>query len=548
MKKDAFVIGVDFGTDSVRSLVVNAATGEEAGSAVHYYPRWKKGLYCDAALQQYRQHPLDYLEGLEESIKGALQQCPPGTAALIKGISVDTTGSTPVAVNEEGIPLALVPGFEENPNAMFVLWKDHTSNEEAAKINELAHNNDIDYTKYCGGIYSSEWFWAKILHIIKTDEAVRENAVSWVEHCDWIPAVLTGNKQVATLLRSRCAAGHKAMWHEAWNGLPPAAFLEKLHPCLRKYDKMFTDTVVATVPAGTISPEWAERLGIPADTVIGTGAFDAHMGAVGAGIQPYALARVIGTSTCDILMAPMEEVGHLFVKGICGQVDGSVVPDMLGLEAGQSAYGDVYAWLRKLIMQPLYALMKDDGGQLAAIEDKLLGYLAEQAQQLPLKEQDPLVLDWFNGRRTPDANHTLKSSVIGLHLGIDAVQLFRALVEATAFGARSIVERFVNEGVPIHEVLALGGVAKKSGYAMQVLADVLNRPIRIARSEHACALGAAMFAAVCAGVYPDVAAAQQAMSSGFETTWHPRPENVAYYAKRYPKFLELGAFTEKLYA
>jgi L-ribulokinase len=548
MKKDVFVIGVDFGTDSVRSLVVNATTGQEAGSAVHYYSRWKQGLYCDAALQQYRQHPLDYLEGLEESIKGALQQCPPGTAALVKGISVDTTGSTPVAVNEQGTPLALLPGFEENPNAMFVLWKDHTSNEEAALINEVAHANGIDYTKYCGGIYSSEWFWAKILHIVKSDAAVREHAVSWVEHCDWIPGVLTGHNEVASLPRSRCAAGHKAMWHEAWNGLPPADFLEKLHPCLRKYENMFSDTVVATVSAGAISAEWAERLGIPADTVIGTGAFDAHMGAVGAGIQPYALCRVIGTSTCDILMAPMEEAGDLFVKGICGQVDGSVVPGMLGLEAGQSAYGDVYAWLRKLIMQPLYALMKDESEQLAAVESKLLGYLAEQAQQLPLKEQDPLVLDWFNGRRTPDANHTLKSSVVGLHLGIDAVQLFRALVEATAFGARSIVERFVKEGVPIHEVLALGGVAKKSGYAMQVLADVLNRPIKIVRSEHACALGAAMFAAVCAGVHPDVAAAQTAMSSGFETSWHPRPEQVAYYAKRYPKFLELGAFTEKLYA
>jgi len=548
MKKDVFVIGVDFGTDSVRSLVVNAATGQEAGSAVHYYARWKQGLYCDAATQQYRQHPLDYLEGLEESIKGALQQCPLGTAALVKGISVDTTGSTPVAVNEQGTPLALLPGFEENPNAMFILWKDHTSNEEAALINEVAHANGIDYTKYCGGIYSSEWFWAKILHTVKTDAAIREHAVSWVEHCDWIPGVLTGHNEVASLPRSRCAAGHKAMWHEAWNGLPPADFLEKLHPCLRKYENMFSDTVVATVSAGTISPEWAARLGIPADTVIGTGAFDAHMGAVGAGIQPYALCRVIGTSTCDILMAPMEEAGHLFVKGICGQVDGSVVPGMLGLEAGQSAYGDVYAWLRKLIMQPLYALMKDDAEQLAAVEGKLLGYLAEQAQQLPLKEQDPLVLDWFNGRRTPDANHTLKSSAVGLHLGIDAVQLFRALVEATAFGARSIVERFVKEGVPIHEVLALGGVAKKSGYAMQVLADVLNRPIKIVRSEHACALGAAMFAAVCAGIYPDVAAAQTAMSSGFETSWHPRPEEVAYYAKRYPKFLELGAFTEKLYA
>lgn len=545
--ENSFVIGVDFGTDSVRSLVVNTRTGEEAGSAVHLYSRWQKGLYCDPSVQQYRQHPLDYLEGLEKSIKGALAQCPPGTAALVKGISVDTTGSTPGPVDETGTPLALLPGFENNPNAMFVLWKDHTANKEAALINEVAHANSTDYTKYCGGIYSSEWFWAKILHVIQEDAAIREKAVSWVEHCDWVPAVLTGNKSLGTLLRSRCAAGHKAMWHESWNGLPPKDFLEKLNPLLGKYDQTYKDTVEATIPAGTISSEWAERLGLPADVVIGTGAFDAHMGAVGGGIRSYSLCKVIGTSTCDILVAPMEEAGHLFVKGICGQVDGSVIPGMLGLEAGQSAYGDVFAWLRRLIMGPLYTLLPEETDKLAQVEGKLLGHLSQQAQQLPLRDNDPLALDWFNGRRTPDANHTLKSTITGLHLGIDAAEMFKALVEATAFGAQHIAERFVQEGVPINEVIALGGVAKKSAYAMQVLADVMNRPIKIVNSENACALGAAMFAAVAAGVYKDIAAAQEAMSSGFETVWHPRAENVPYYAKRYARFKELGAFTEKLY-
>lgn len=545
--ENSFVIGVDFGTDSVRSLVVNTQTGQEAGSAVHYYPRWQKGLYCDPATQQYRQHPLDYLEGLEHSIREALQQCPAGTAALVKGIAVDTTGSTPGPVDETGTPLALLPGFEENPNAMFVLWKDHTANKEAALINDIAHSNGMDYTQYSGGIYSSEWYWAKILHVISEDAVVREKAASWVEHCDWIPAVLTGNNSIDTLLRSRCAAGHKAMWHASWGGLPPKTFLEKLSPALAKYDQTYTDTVEATVPAGTISKEWAAKLGLPEDVVIGTGAFDAHMGAVGGGIQSYSLCKVIGTSTCDILVAPMEEAGHLFVKGICGQVDGSVIPGMLGLEAGQSAYGDVFAWLRKLIMGPLYALMPDDKEKLAAAEGKLLAYLSQQAQQLPLKDSDPLALDWFNGRRTPDANHTLKSTITGLHLGIDATQLFKALVEATAFGAQSIAERFQKEGIAINEVIALGGVAKKSSYAMQVLADVMNRPIRIVNSENACALGAAMFAAVAAGVYPDIDQAQKAMTSGFETTWQPRQENVPYYAARYRKFQELGAITEKLY-
>jgi len=543
----SYVIGVDFGTDSVRSLVVDTQTGQEAGSAVYFYPRWKEGRYCDPSIQQYRQHPKDYLEGLENSIKDALKQCPAGTAARVKGIAVDTTGSTPGPVDEHGTPLALLPGFEENPNAMFVLWKDHTANSEAALINDIAHSNGKDYTSYSGGIYSSEWFWAKILHVVQEDAAVKDAAAAWVEHCDWIPALLTGNDSIHTLLRSRCAAGHKAMWNASWNGLPPKDFLHKLNPVLDKYDQMYTDTVDATVPAGTISAEWAAKLGLPADVVIGTGAFDAHMGAVGGGIRPYSLCKVIGTSTCDILIAPLEETGDKLVKGICGQVDGSVVPDMLGLEAGQSAYGDIFAWLRKLIMGPLYDLMPNDKDKLAEVEGKLLAYLSKQAEQLPLRDNDPIAMDWFNGRRTPDANHTVKSTITGLHLGTDAVQLFKTLVEAAAFGAKAIADRFVNEGIPIQEVIALGGVAKKSGYAMQVLADVMNRPIRIVNSENACALGAAMFAAVVAGVHPDIDAAQAAMTSGFETTWNPRAQNVPYYANRYEQFKEIGAFTEKLY-
>lgn len=543
----SYVIGVDFGTDSVRSLVVDTQTGQEAGSAVYFYPRWKKGLYCDPSIQQYRQHPKDYLEGLENSIRDALQQCPAGTAARVKGIAVDTTGSTPGPVNEQGTPLALLPGFEENPNAMFVLWKDHTANSEAALINDIAHSNGQDYTAYSGGIYSSEWFWAKILHVVQEDPAVKTAAAAWVEHCDWIPAVLTGNNSMDTLLRSRCAAGHKAMWNATWKGLPPKEFLNKLNPVLDKYDQMYTDTVDATVPAGTISAEWAAKLGLPADVVIGTGAFDAHMGAVGGGIRPYSLCKVIGTSTCDILIAPLEETNDKLVKGICGQVDGSVVPNMLGLEAGQSAYGDIFAWLRKLIMGPLYDLLPEDKEKLAEVEGKLLGYLSKQAEQLPLRDNDPIAMDWFNGRRTPDANHTVKSTITGLHLGTDAAQLFKTLVEAAAFGAKAIAERFVNEGIPIQEVIALGGVAKKSGYAMQVLADVMNRPIRIVNSENACALGAAMFAAVVAGVHPTIDAAQAAMTSGFETTWFPREENVGYYASRYERFKEIGTFTEQLY-
>lgn len=551
MNQSAYVIGVDFGTDSVRALVASTQNGETIATAVQYYPRWKKGLYCDPSSQQYRQHPLDYLESLEAAIKQALAACPAGVKANIKGISVDTTGSTPVAVDATGTPLALTPGFEENPNAMFVLWKDHTSNDEAELINTIAHSGKFeDYTKYCGGIYSSEWYWAKMLHVVRVDAKVRDAAVSWVEHCDWIPAVLSGNKDVKTLVRSRCAAGHKALWHESWGGLPPASFLNAIDPLLVKYADMFKETVVASEPVGTLSAEWAAKLGLPETVIIGSGAFDAHMGAVGADIQPYALCKIIGTSTCDILMAPMDATGHLLIKGICGQVDGSVVPGMLGMEAGQSAYGDVYAWLRKLIIKPMAALMNGDldAEKLQQYEDKLLAYLSDEAEKLPLKDNDVLVLDWFNGRRTPDANHTVKSAMIGLHLGTDAAHLFKGLVEATAFGAHSIAQRFEEEGVPIKEVIALGGVAKKSGYAMQVLANVMNRPIKIVANEQACAIGAAMFAAVAAGVHKDTATAQQAMFGGYERVWEPQPEKVDYYAKRYQQFLALGAFSENVYA
>ena len=341
----SYTIGVDYGTDSVRALVVDTRTGREMGTHVFEYPRWKAGLYCDPARNQFRQHPLDYLEGLEVSIVGALEQCEPGVAEQVVGISVDTTGSTPVAVNREGVPLSLLPGFKENPNAMFVLWKDHTAVQEAEEINVLARSwGGEDYTKYEGGIYSSEWFWAKVLHVLREDQSVREEAWSWVEHCDWIPALLVDDTDPLRLKRSRCAAGHKAMWHENFGGLPSEEFLVKLDPLLGGLkERLFEETYSCEVRVGTLSEEWAGRLGLPDDVVVGAGAFDAHLGALGAEIGPYQLSKVMGTSTCDMIIAPPEEVGDNLVVGICGQVDGSIVPGMVGLEAGQSAFGDIYA-------------------------------------------------------------------------------------------------------------------------------------------------------------------------------------------------------------
>lgn len=550
---EKYTIGLDYGTDSVRSLIVNVETGEEVASAVFHYPRWEKGMYCDAPNNRFRQHPKDYLEGLEYTITEALKMAPAGVAENVVGISVDTTGSTPVAVDENGVPLSLTAGFEENPNAMFVLWKDHTAIQEAEEINQLSKKWDIDFTRFEGGIYSSEWFWAKLLHVIREDAGVFRAAYSWVEHCDWIPAILTGNTHPKTLKRSRCAAGHKAMWHEAFDGLPSEDFLVALDPLLSGLrDRLYNDTFTCDVAAGKLTPEWAEKLGLSTDVVVGVGAFDAHLGAVGAEIEPYFLSKVMGTSTCDMLIAPMDEVGDKLVNGICGQVDGSIVPGMLGLEAGQSAFGDIYAWFKRVLEWPLQNILAetqlvDEQTKQKLLNEtsgKIIAKLSEEAAKISIDESGIVALDWMNGRRTPDANQALKGAIAGLNLGSDAPRIFRALVEATAFGSKAINDRFILEGVRIDGVIALGGVAKKSPLVMQIVADVLNMPIKVARSEQACALGSAMAAAVAAGVYSTTAEAQKKMGGGIETEYFPIPENVEKYQGLYEKYKKFGKFIE----
>jgi L-ribulokinase len=551
---DACVLGVDYGTDSVRAILVRASDGTEVATDLFYYPRWKAGRYCDPPANRFRQHPFDYIEGLEAAIKGALQKAPAGCAQKVRGISIDTTGSTPCAVNRQGVPLALTPAFAENPNAMFVLWKDHTAVREAEEINRLARSwGGEDYTRYEGGVYSSEWFWSKILHVLREDEVVRSAAFSWVEHCDWIPALLTGNTDPLLLKRSRCAAGHKAMWHESWGGLPSEEFLTRLDPLLGGLrERLYRDTWTGDVAAGTLSPEWAERLGLNPAVLVGTGAFDAHFGAVGAEIEPNMLVKVMGTSTCDMITTPIPAGGEHLVAGICGQVDGSIIPGLLGLEAGQSAFGDIYAWFKQLLMWPIESLVVNLSGLdeaerqrlLDESGDALIPALSAAAARIPVESSAELAVDWMNGRRTPDANQALKGAILGLNLGSDAPRIFRALVEATAFGAKMIVDRFIAEGVAINGVIAIGGIPKKSPFIMQISADVLNMPIKVVRSEQACALGSAMAAATAAGLYPDMGAAQKAMGGGFETVYRPNPENAQKYAVLYERYKKSCRFIE----
>ena len=548
MTKERFALGLDFGSDSVRALIVNVDSGQEEAVGVAEYPRWKDGRYSDPAKNQFRQHPRDYIESMQSAIKQALSSFERGEEII--AIGIDTTGSTVCPVDEAGIPLALQDEFEDNPNAMFVLWKDHTAVKEADEINYAARNwGGTDYTQYSGGIYSAEWFWAKILHLLREDEKVREHAFSWVEHCDWLPALLTGNTDPVSMKRSRCAAGHKAMWHSDWGGLPSEEFLLKINPLYKGLRSRFsTQTYTSATKAGNLTKEWAGFLGLKPGIPVAVGGIDAHVGAVGGGIKEKTLAKIIGTSTCDIMVVSPDILGKKLIKGICGQVNGSVLPGLIGLEAGQSAFGDVYAWFKDLLSWPYSNVLvgsesldcKTKAKLQQILDRQLLGRLTMEAAKTAIEETGLIALDWLNGRRTPDANQNLKGAIIGLSLSTDAPKIFRALVEATAFGGKAIVDRLASEGVVIDQVVAMGGITQKNSFVMQVISDVLNMPIKVTASEQTCALGAAIFGTVAAGVYPSIALAQEKMGSGFSQVFSPDQENVIKYQRLYREYSALG--------
>ncbi len=550
------VLGIDYGTDSCRGVIIDAADGSEIAQAVGAYPRWAGGQYCDPLSNRFRQHPLDYVESLGSVMDSLLASAGAETLSAVRGIAIDTTGSTPCAVDAAGQPLSMSKEFAEDPDAMFVLWKDHTATAEAEEINTLARCwGGIDYTKYEGGVYSSEWFWAKIMRVFKSNSRVEAASASFVEHCDWMSALLTGAKDLRAMKRSRCAMGHKAMWHADFGGYPSADFLGRLHPSLpRIRESLGTETWTSDRSCGGLAAEWSTRLHLPAGIPVAVGAYDAHMGAVGGGVREGVLVKVMGTSTCDMIVAPKGKGGERLVRGICGQVDGSVMPSMLGYEAGQSAFGDVYAWFRNLLSWPLVSMKSivPEGnlrsGEAAARQaqvDAILPLLEEEAAALEPGAGGLVALDWLNGRRTPDADQRLRGAIMGLTLGTTAPMLYRALLEATAYGARAIVERFREEGVAIDKVVGIGGVARKSALGMQIVADVLGMPIDIVASDQSVALGAAMFAAVAAGIWPSVDEAQKRMGPPVERTVEPDPRRAKEYDGLYARYRKLGDFVEK---
>ena len=513
MKK---LIGIDYGTDSVRAVLVTQE-GEEIACCEYKYPRWAAGRYCDYGRSQFRQHPLDYLEGLEHVVKGVLEG---QDRASVVGIGIDTTGSTPCAVDRDGVPLALHPEFADEPDAMFVLWKDHTAEAEAARINEVAHNwsGGPDYTMYEGGIYSSEFFWSKALHVLRNNERLRPHIWKFVEHCDWMTSLLTRKPVQA----SRATAGHKAMWHPDWDGLPPEAFFCAVDPLLAGIrERMYRDSFTSDVPAGTLAPEWAAKFGLSESVIVATGACDAHSGALGAGIADGVDVKILGTSTCDIIgVSRLDNC----IPGICGQVYGSAMPGLFTIEAGQSAFGDTYAWFRKF---------------LGYAGDVSLQRLEEDA--MAMDDDSVYAIDWFNGRRTPMADYSLRGALLGLSLASTAPMVYRALVLATAFGSRAIDEHLAKQNVKIDRVLACGGIAKKSPFVVQTLADVLQKEISVVKSTQTCALGAAISAATAAGLYPNAEEAARHIASPVERTYRPQKN----YDAQYQRYKQTAAFIEK---
>jgi L-ribulokinase len=527
-----FAIGVDFGTNSVRALVVDVADGSEIATHVWEYPSGEAGVLLDTRNPNLaRQNPADYIEGFTVSLKRAVAAARRKRGFKpehVVGIGIDTTGSTPIPVDREGMPLAFRREFRRDPAAYAWLWKDHTSAAEAAEITAKASKHRHRYLTKCGGVYSSEWYWSKILHCKRTAPKVFKAAYGWVEFADFVPAFITGNTDPHTLARSICAAGHKAMYHEDWGGLPSERFLASLDPDLaplrRRYAKQ---AVPADRRAGTLSAEMAQRVGLPEGVPVAVGAFDAHMGAVGAGIKPGTLVKIIGTSTCDMMVAPMDEPLP-DIPGLCGIVPGSVVPGMYGLEAGQSAVGDIFNWFASHLAPQRYTARGDPHTNLSRAAAKLL----PGASGL-------LALDWNNGNRTVLVDPNLTGMLVGQTLHTSAPEVYRALVEATAFGALTIINRLEEYGVRVKDVVNCGGIAEKNPFVMQVYADACNRPMKISHSAQTCALGAAIFGAVVGGAYRSVEHAQRKMVRAPRKVFRPRKAAATVYAELYGLYRQL---------
>lgn len=521
----SFAVGVDYGTNSARALIVDIASGREIATSVFNYPSGEAGVMLHAKDPNLaRQNPADYIEAFFQSVRATVRKARKVRGfhpSRVVGIGIDTTGSTPIPVAKDGTPLGMLRKFRKNLAAHAWLWKDHTSHAEAAEITEKARTSGVPYLAKCGGTYSSEWFWSKIWHCQRVAPEVFREAYSWVELADFVPATITGNLAPSKVVRGICAAGHKAMFADAWGGLPERRFLADLSPQLAELRaRLYEKAVPSDQSAGGLTKSVAKKVGLPPGTPVAVGAFDAHMGAVGSGVKPGTLVKIIGTSTCDIMAIPGERTLP-DIPGLCGIVPGSVIPGMIGLEAGQSAVGDIFNWFVTQLCPSTYT--KGDPHH----------NLAREGKKLRPGESGIVALDWNNGNRTILVDPLLSGLLVGQTLHTTAPEIYRALIEATAFGALTIIKRLEEYGVKVREVVNCGGIAEKNPFVMQIYADVCNRPMKISRSAQTCALGAAIFGAVVGGAHRSVREAQRAMTGVKRLEFRPRKTYAAVYARLY---------------
>ncbi len=517
-----YTIGVDYGTDSARALLVDASSGAILASAVSPYSRWAEGRWCDLLSQQFRQHPLDYIECLETVLREVVAACP--DPAAIRAIAVDTTGSTVCFTDREGMPLSLRKDFAEDPDAMFILWKDHTGTAEAEEFTSAGARHEPNYICQSGNHYSAECTWAKVLHVLRTNEAVRREAWAFVDGCDFVTNLLTGCRSFDDMKWGHCIPGAKQLWNKDWGGYPPEWFFEEVDPLLVPVLRRIPNVNYASSnAAGTLCSEWAEKLGLSTSVVVGVGNCDAHSGAVGAGVRPGTAVLNLGTSACYMAVMPVEEMKGHFIDGLFGQSEGTILEGYMGYETGLSAFGDIFAWFKRLTGRPL-----DE--------------LAAEASGIALRDDLPLATDFFNGRRAPNPSNIVTANIAGLRITTGPAEIYRALVEAAAFGSKACIDQYLDGGIRIDKMIAVGGIAKKSPFVMQMLCDVFGRPVEVSECSDACALGAAVHAAVAAGLYPSVLAAEDAMCHGAYATYAPDAQRHEFYLRRYARYQGLAQF------
>lgn len=551
--ENPYVIGMDFGSDSVRAVLADALTGKELGSEVSYYKRWSKGLYSDARKAQFRHHPKDYLEALTNVITTLTTKFPNETKKVV-ALALDSTASTPCFCDKEGQPLALQEKFKDNPNAMFVLWKDHTGQKESEEINAVLEKEPINYAREMGNNYSPECFWAKVLHILRNDSEVAKEAYSVIELCDFIPATLTGNRDAKHVKVGRCIIGCKWMYSPDWGGLPPEDFFNKIDPILIPILKNLPqEPYSCDKSVGTLTQEWADKLGLPAGIKVGAGNVDSHSGAVGGGCCYGTVVMNLGTSACYMTVMPKKEMEGKFVDGIFGQVEDGILPGMYGFEAGLSAMGDSYAWLKRLLSWPLYNIVKktsliEDATKAKLIEEtegQIIVELTKEAEKLDITLDSPTATDWFNGRRTPFPNTKLTATIGQLTLASSAPEIFYAIAEATAFATRNVIEHYKKNGIYIDRLIGIGGIAPKSPFIMQLLSDAMDMQIDISDCKQAGAFGSVIHAATVAGIYKSVTDAQKALCLPANKSYKPNHERHAFLMKRFEKYAAVAKFSEE---